>query len=53
MEEVSLCAGHKVLLEVDDNSVLIVGDDQGSLTQKLRAHPVHLLNIITIMLIRY
>ncbi len=51
MEEVALCAGHKALLEVDDNSVLIVDNDRGSLGQKLWPHPVHLLNIVMIVLI--
>ncbi len=39
-------AGHEVLMEVDDNIVLIVGDQQGILDQQLRPHIIHLLNII-------
>jgi hypothetical protein len=35
-------------LEVDDNSVLIVGDPQGILGQQLRPCPMQLLNIIII-----
>jgi hypothetical protein len=29
LEEVAVHAGHQVLMEVDDNSVLIVGDPHG------------------------
>jgi hypothetical protein len=31
LEEVAVRAGHKVLIEVDDTCVLIVGDPQGIL----------------------
>ncbi len=40
LEEVSVCADHQVLLEVDDNSGLIVGDLKGILGQKLRPRPI-------------
>jgi hypothetical protein len=33
LEEVALRAGYKVLMEVDDNSALIIGDPQGILVQ--------------------
>jgi hypothetical protein len=36
LEDVSVCAGLKVLMEVENNSVLIVFDPQGIL-----AHPLH------------
>jgi hypothetical protein len=41
------CArGHKVLMEVQDNILLIVGFPQGILLQQLGHHPIRLLNII-------
>ncbi len=40
-EEVMKCACHKVLVEVDDNSLLIVGDPQGILGKQLRPSPIH------------
>jgi hypothetical protein len=46
LEGVIVHAGHEVLMEVDDNIVLIVGDQQGILDQQLRPHIIHLLNII-------
>jgi hypothetical protein len=46
------CArGHKVLMEVEDDILLIVGFLQGILLQQLGHHPVRLLNIIMILLI--
>jgi hypothetical protein len=39
-------AGHYVLMEVDDNSMLIVGKPQGILDQQLRLRPILTLNII-------
>jgi hypothetical protein len=50
LEEVASCAGRKVLMlltyisQIDD-------DPQWILDQQLRPHPIHLLNIITIILI--
>jgi hypothetical protein len=41
MEEVTMLAGHKVLMDVDDNSVLIVGDAQGTPGQQARPSPIH------------
>ncbi len=35
-------------MEVDDNSLLIVGNPQGILEQKLRPHPSDYLNIIIV-----
>jgi hypothetical protein len=49
MEEVSVHAGHKVLVEVSDNILLIVFYPQGILDQKLRPRPIHLLNIVIIL----
>ncbi len=41
-------------MEVDKNSVLIVGNLQGILGQELCPHPIHILNIYIIyMLITY
>jgi hypothetical protein len=38
--------GYKVMLEVDGNILLIVGDPQGILDQQLGPRAIHLLNII-------
>ncbi len=46
LEEVAVCAGHKVLAEDDDNIVPIVGDPQGILDQQLKPHTINLLNNI-------
>ncbi len=43
-------AGHEVLKEVDDNILLIVGDLQEISDLQLRPHPIHLLNIATIVI---
>ncbi len=53
LEDVAVHAGRKVLMEVDKNSVRIVGNPQGILGQQLRPHPVHLLNIIAVLFICY
>jgi hypothetical protein len=39
LEEVAVRAGHKVLMEVELNILLIAGDSQGILDQQLRPHP--------------
>jgi hypothetical protein len=41
-EEVAVWAGHEVLMEVDDNSALIVSNQWGILSQQLRPHPIHI-----------
>jgi hypothetical protein len=46
-------AGHEVLMEVDDNIWLIVGDQQGILYEQLTPRPIHLLNIIIIKINYY
>jgi hypothetical protein len=51
LEEVAVRADHKVLIEVDDNIVLIVGDPQGILGQQLWPRSIDLLNTIMIMFI--
>ncbi len=38
-------SGHEVLVEVDDNSALIVGYLQGILDLQLRPHQLHLINV--------
>ncbi len=43
MEEVTVHAGSKVLVNVDDNSALIFVDPQGILGLQLRPQPMHLL----------
>ncbi len=52
LEEVAVCTGHKVLMEIYNNILLIVGKLQGILYKQLRPHRVHFLNII-FMLINY
>ncbi len=45
-------AGCEVLMEADDNSALIVGDDpQGILGQEFTPCPIHLLTIIFIIIL--
>jgi hypothetical protein len=39
-------AGHEVSTEVDDNTLLIVGDPRGILDQQLRSRPINISNII-------
>jgi hypothetical protein len=46
LEEVTLSLSHDILMEVDDNVLLIVGDPQGILDQHLRLCQIHFLNII-------
>ncbi len=53
LEDVYVCGGNTVLKKVDDNSALYFGESQGILGQQLWPHPIHLTNIITIILIAY
>jgi hypothetical protein len=53
LEEVAVLAACEVLMEVDDNGRLIVGNLQGTLGQQLRPYPIHLLKIIIIILVAY
>jgi hypothetical protein len=46
LKEVIVHADHEVVMEVDDNSAMIVADPQGILGQQLRPNPLPLLNII-------
>ncbi len=50
LEEVALCAGHKVLMEADDNLLPIIGDPHWILHEYLRPRTIHLLNIIIILI---
>ncbi len=50
-EEVAVHVGHKVLMEVDDTFVLIVGDQQGILGQHLTNNTILLLDIIIIQVL--
>jgi hypothetical protein len=50
--EVTVHAGHKVLIEVD-LYFTDVGDPGGILDQQLRPHPIHLQSLINIILISY
>jgi len=52
LEEV-VHAGHKVLMEVDYNFLLIAGDPQGILDQLPKPCPILLLNIIIIGIIKF
>jgi hypothetical protein len=49
LEEVSVSSGDKVLVEVGNNSTLIVGNPQGILGQQQSHHPIYLFNIIVIV----
>jgi hypothetical protein len=40
LKEAVVHAGHKVLMEVDDNILLIVGDPKGVLGKQLRSQPI-------------
>jgi len=48
LEEFAVCSSRKVIVEVDDNSMLIVGDPCRILGQEPRPHPILLLNIVII-----
>ncbi len=48
-EDVALSAGHKVLMEVDNISALIVGNPRGILGQQFRTGPINLLNIFILI----
>ena len=50
LEEVAVCAGHKVFIEVDDNILLIVGDLWGICDPQLWSHIIHLLTIIIVLI---
>jgi hypothetical protein len=50
LEEVTVHAGHKVLMGVDDNILLIVGDPQGFRTAA-QASPNVTFNIILYLLL--
>jgi hypothetical protein len=50
LEEVTVSAGHKVLMGIDYNISLIVGDPQEILEEQLRPHPIPLLNISFILI---
>ncbi len=53
LEEV-VHAGHKFLMEIDNNCVLVAGNTQGNLGKQLILDPIHLLIVITnITLITY
>jgi hypothetical protein len=51
LEEVAEHAGIKVLMEVDDNGALIVGESHGILNQQLLPHPIDVFKINMIILI--
>jgi hypothetical protein len=51
LEEVAERVCHKVFVEFDDRTSLIVADSHGILDQQLRPHPISLLNIVIIILI--
>jgi len=50
LEKVDVRAGHDVRMEVDDNISLIVVNPHGIFDQQLRSRPIHLLNIIIILI---
>jgi hypothetical protein len=49
LEEVSVHAGCNVLMEVDGNTLLIVGDLQDILDQQVRLHLIQILDFIFII----
>jgi hypothetical protein len=49
LEEVAVSDDHKVLMEVYNNNELIVGNAKWILDQQLMPHPIHLFNIIIIL----
>ncbi len=53
LEEVVAHADHEVLMEIENNSVMIVGDPQGILGMQLRPYPIHISNVIVIILNTY
>ncbi len=50
LEKVALCAANEVLVEVDDNILLIVGNSWRILDQQLRPKPIYVLNVISILI---
>ncbi len=53
LEEVGVCAGHKVLMEAEDSCTLIIGDSREIWCQQLRPRPIHLFNIVIVILIAH
>ncbi len=51
LEEVAGHTGHTVLVKVDDNSALIIGNLWGILGWQLWSQPIHFLNNITTLII--
>jgi hypothetical protein len=43
LEDIAVHAGHEVLMEVDGNITMTVGNPQGILDEQLRPQPIHLL----------
>jgi hypothetical protein len=48
LEDIDRHAGHKVLMEVDDNRVVIISNPLRTLDEQFMPNPVHLLNIIIV-----
>ncbi len=48
LEQIPVHIGNKVLLKVDDNIPLMVGNPPGILDQQFRPHPINWLNINSI-----
>jgi hypothetical protein len=51
LKEVAVRAGHKVLMESDDNIALNVGDPNGIFGQQLKPRQINTLNIIIVIFI--
>jgi hypothetical protein len=51
LEGIAVHAGHEVLVEVDDNISMTVGNPQGILDEQFRPQPINSLNINIITLI--
>jgi len=50
LEVVAVWASHNISMEVNDNSVLIVGDPQVILSEQLGDSPIYLTNVITTLI---
>ncbi len=53
VEDVTVHTVDKVLMDVDDNTALIVGDRWRILGQQFKPNPIHILNKIIIIFITY
>jgi hypothetical protein len=50
LEEVTVHADNKVLIEVDANSLQVVGDPHGTMVQQVRPNPIYLLKFMILLI---